>query len=100
VAFSACGGPNAGVKLIGNPKFPNLVEQTLRSLRRLKELKPDIYLTMHPQNLFAGKVERIKAGETPHPLMNPEGWTKMLAETEANFLKRVEEERTKASASR
>jgi metallo-beta-lactamase class B len=100
VAFSACGVPNGGVKLIGNPKFPNLVDETLRSLRRQKELRPDIYLTMHPQALFAGKVERIKAGETPHPLMNPEGWTKMLADNEANFLKRVQDERTKASTAR
>ena len=100
VAFYACGGPNGGVKLIGNSKFPHLVEETLRSFRRLKELKPDIYLTMHPQNLFAGKVERIKAGETPHPLFDPAGWTKMLADVEANFLKRVQEERTKTSAAR
>jgi len=100
VAFYACGGPNGGVKLIGNPKFPNLVDETLRSFRRLKELKPDIYLTMHPQNLFAGKVERIKAGETPHPLFDPAGWTKMIAEAEANFLKRVQDEQTKTSAAR
>jgi metallo-beta-lactamase class B len=100
VAFSACGGPNGGVKLIGNAMFPNLVEDTLRSFGRLKELKPDIYLTMHPQNLFAGKVERIKAGETPHPLYDPDGWTKMISETEAGFLKRVQEERAKISAAR
>ena len=100
VAFYACGGPNGGVKLIGNPKFPNLVDETLRSFHRLGELKPDIYLTMHPQNLFAGKIERIKAGETPHPLFDPAGWTKMIADAEANFRKRVQEEQTKTSAGR
>jgi metallo-beta-lactamase class B len=97
VAFYACGGPNGGVKLVGNSRFPNLVEETLRSFRRLKDLKPDIYLTMHPQNLFAGKVERIKAGEMPHPLYDPDGWTKMIADAEANFLKRVKEEQTSAA---
>src|SRR5881396_1454880 len=71
VAFYACGGPNGGVKLVGTSIFPNLVEDTRRSFRRLKALKPDIYLTMHPQNLFAGKVERIKAGQVPHPLYDP-----------------------------
>ena len=85
---------------MGNSMFPNLVEETRQSFRRLKALNPDIYLTMHPQNLFAGKVERIKAGQIPHPLYDPDGWTKMIADAEANFLKRVEEEQAKTAAAR
>jgi metallo-beta-lactamase class B len=99
VAFYACGGPNAGVRLVGNSRFPHLVEETLGSFGRLKQLKPDIYLTMHPQSLFAGKVERIRARELPHPLYDPDGWTKMIADAEANFLKRVKEEQTTTAAS-
>ena len=97
IVFQACGGPNAGVKLIGNMKFPTLVEDTLRSFRVQKTLKADIYLPMHPESFFAGKVERIKAGETPHPLLNPEGYTKLIADTEANFQKRIAEEQAKTS---
>jgi len=97
VVFQACGGPNAGVKLVGNTKFPTLIEDTLRSFRVQKTLKPDIYLPMHPESLFAGKVERIKAGEIPNPLLNPEGYTKLIADTEASFQKRIEEERAKTS---
>ena len=52
---------------------------------------------MHPEELFAGKVERIKAGETPHPLFNPDGYAKLIANTETNFKKRVEEEQGKTS---
>jgi len=96
VVFQACGGPNAGVKLIGNSKFPRLVEDTLRTFQVQKTLKPDIYLPMHPETYFAGKVERIKAGETPHPLFDPDAYTKLISETEANFQKRVQEERAKA----
>lgn len=95
VAFYGGGAPNGGVKLIGNAKFPHLVEETLGTFKKLKTLKPDIYLVGHPQALFAGKVEQIKAGATPHPLMTPGAWTKMIADTEANFLKRVEEEKAK-----
>lgn len=97
VAFYGGGAPNGGVKLIGNPKFPDLVEQTLGTFKKLKTLKPDIYLVGHPQALFAGKMEQIKAGATPHPLMSPGAWTKMIADTEANFLKRVEEEKAKTA---
>ncbi len=100
VVFYACGGPNGGVKVVGNSRFPRLVEETVGSFRRLKALEPDIYLTMHPQNLFAGKVERIKAGDTPHPLYDPDGWTKLIAAAEATFVKRVQEEQAKTSAAR
>ncbi len=97
IVFQACGVPNAGVKLVGNTKFPTLVEDTLRSFRIQKTLKPDIYLPMHPESYLAGKVEAIKAGKTPHPLLDPEGYAKLIADTETNFQKRVQEERTKTS---
>ena len=86
--------------MIGNTKFPTLIEDTQRSFRVQKTLKPDIYLTMHPENLFAGKVERIKAGEIPNPLLNPGGYTKLIADTEANFQKRIQEEQAKTSGKR
>jgi len=95
VAFFACAGPNAGVQLVGNPTFPKLVEDTQRGLRRLKALKPDIYLLMHPQEQFAGKVERIRAGENPHPLYDPSGWSKMLTEIETSVLSRAQAEKAK-----
>jgi hypothetical protein len=47
---------------------------------------------MHPEALFAGKIEKIKAASTPHPLINPGGHGKMIADTEANFQKRVLQE--------
>jgi hypothetical protein len=92
--FHACGGgPNAGVKLNGNTLFPNLVQDTLRSYAALKMLKPDIYLPMHPEAYFMGKVERMRAGERPHPLLlGPDEWTKTIDQAEANFQKRVQDE--------
>src|SRR2546427_4260201 len=97
IVFQACGGPNAGVKLVGNTKFPTLVEDTLRCFGVQKTLKPDIYLPMHPESYFAGKVERIKAGETPHPLLDPQGYANLIADAETNFQKRIQEERSKLS---
>lgn len=98
IVFQACGTPNAGVKLIGNTKFPTLVEDTLRSFRIQKALKADIYLPMHPESYFAGKVERIRAGETPHPLYDPQAYAKFIGDTEAGFQNRLQEERAKTSA--
>lgn len=97
LVFQACGAPNAGVKLVGNVKFPMLVEDAMRSFSIQKKLNPDIYLPVHPESYFAGKVERIKAGETPHPLLEPGGYAKFISDTEAAFQKRVQEERPKGN---
>ena len=97
VAFLGGTTPNGGVPLFGNPRHATVIEDTRRTFRTLKAEKvPDIVLVGHPQAMFAGKVDRIRAGETPHPLLNgSEAWTTQLADTEANFEKRVAEERAK-----
>jgi metallo-beta-lactamase class B len=100
VAIFGCGAPNAGVKLVGNQRFPALVDDALGTFRKLKMLAPDIYVTGHPQMLFAGKIDRMKAGERPHPLLDPgaQAWAKMLTDAEGAFQKRVQAERTQAGS--
>ena len=97
VAIFGCGAPNAGVALIGNQRFPTLADDARATIRKLKMLRPDIYVTGHPQMLFAGKVERMKAGERPHPLIDPgsRAWTTMLEDAEAALEKRVATERAR-----
>ena len=98
VAFLGGTTPNGGVPLFGNPRHKTVVEDTQRTLKTLKSEKvPDIYLVGHPRAMFAGKVDRIKAGETPHPLLNSEAWTRQIAEADASFQKRVAAERAKTS---
>jgi metallo-beta-lactamase class B len=98
VLFYACAGPNAGVQVVGNPKFPTLAEDAMASFHRLKLQKPDIFLLMHPADLFKDKVDRIKAGETPHPLYNPTGWTTLMEQAEIDLQKRIDAERGKPPA--
>jgi metallo-beta-lactamase class B len=98
VAFVAGLGPNNGVQLIGNPKHPRLVEQTLGTYKTLKALTPDIYIPGHPQQLFAGKLDRLRAGERPHPLADRAAYKKMIEDSEAGFIKRVETEKAKGAA--
>jgi metallo-beta-lactamase class B len=97
VAFFGANLPNDGVPLLDNPRHKTVIEDMRRTLARLKaEAPPDIQLNAHPQALFAGKVERIKAGETPHPLMNAAGWTAQIATSAARFEERVDQERRAA----
>jgi metallo-beta-lactamase class B len=94
VAFLGGTTPNGGVALFDNPRHASVVEDTRRTFTTLRAEKvPDIYLVGHPQALFAGKVDRIKAGDLPHPLLNGAAWTQQIVDGEAGFEKRVAEER-------
>ena len=96
VGFLGGTTPNGGVPLFDNPRHRSVIEDTQRTFNTLKgERPPDIYLVGHPQAMFMGKVERIKAGDSPHPLLNGDAWTKQIVDGEANFAKRVAEERAK-----
>jgi metallo-beta-lactamase class B len=96
IAFLGGTTPNGGVPLFNNPRHKNVIADTERTFTILKaEKPPDIFLQGHPQAAFAGKIDRIKAGDMPHPLLNTEVWTRNLVEGEANFQKRVAEERAK-----
>jgi metallo-beta-lactamase class B len=95
VGFLGGTTPNGGVPLVNNPRHPNVVEDTRTTLKRLKaEKPPDIYLTGHPQNMFTPEmVARIKAGETPHPLLNAQVWTKLIDDQHESFEQRVTQEK-------
>lgn len=97
VAFLGGTTPNGGVPLFNNPRHKNVVADTQRTFKTLKAEKvPDIVLVGHPQAMFANTVDRIKAGATPHPLLNAaEAWTRQLENGEVNFEKRVADERAK-----
>ena len=97
VAFLGGTTPNGGVPLFNNPRHKNVVADTQRTFKTLKAEKvPDIVLVGHPQAIFAKTVDRIRAGATPHPLLNAaEAWTAQLENGEVNFEKRVADERAK-----
>ena len=98
VVFPGGGAPNAGPRLIGNPKHPNLVDDTLGTYRKLRQLSPDIQLSGHPQRLFAGKIDAISNGVRPHPLLlEPGAWAQGIDGQEARFMERVEAEETQGA---
>lgn len=90
VAFLTTTTPNVEVPL-DNPRHRNVIADTRNTFRKLKaEAVPDIVLTGHPQAMFAQTIERMRAGERPHPLLNgAEAWTRQLTAAEASFEQRV-----------
>ena len=71
VAIYGCARPNDGVQLIGNPRFPHLVDDTRATFARLRTLAPELALITHPDD--------------PRELLHPHPWSALLDEDEAEF---------------
>ena len=99
LAFFGCSGPNRGVRVTGNPRFPDLVEQTLTGYERLRAIQPDLYLTGHPETLFASRLDAMRKGVRPHPLTTQQPWGELVAELERGFRARIAAEQAAGSAS-
>ena len=95
VAFFTTTTPNPGVPLFENPRHANVIDDTRKTFRKLKaEREPDIVLVGHPEGMFARTTERMRRGERPHPLLNgAEAWTRQVAAAEADFERRLTQER-------
>jgi metallo-beta-lactamase class B len=93
VVFFGCNGPNDGVQLINNPRFPTLVEDALFGFDNMAKLQADIYLTGHPQAPFEGIEHLMRVQVRPHPLLNQQPWAEFIAERKQDFERRVQAER-------
>jgi len=89
VAIFGCRGPNSIVKVQGNVDFPDLVEQTLLGFQRLHEIKPDIYLSNHPETDNEKYGAAIMAGQQPHPMLQQQPWLEMVKDLENGFQGRL-----------
>lgn len=85
VAFLGSMLPDWGVPLTHNVQHKTVVADTRLGLNRLKAEKPDIVLPGHAQSFFERKVEEVKAGVRPHPLLNGGTWMPDITEAEANL---------------
>jgi metallo-beta-lactamase class B len=79
VAIYGCARPNDGVRLIGNPRFPHLVEDTRATFAQLRALAPDLALITHPDD--------------PAELLHPRPWPALLDEAEAEFAAQLAKQR-------
>jgi len=98
LAFHGCNGPNRGVRLIGNENFPSLVEDARAGFERLRALRPDLYLTGHPAELFAGRMQAMRDGVRPHPLTTQQPWLELVAELENRFSEQLASQRASTPA--
>ena len=85
---------NEGVKLLKNTRHPGIIEDYARTFRVLKDLKADVFLAQHPAIYgMAEKMQRLKAGGSANPFIDPQGYQRAIAEAEGRYLKQLADER-------
>jgi metallo-beta-lactamase class B len=87
------GAINAGVVLLHNPKYPNIVEDYARTFHAQKELTTDIFLASH-----AGQFrmhDKYKPGDPYNPgrFVDPQGYRASVERMEKAYLDQLDRER-------
>jgi metallo-beta-lactamase class B len=82
-------------KLVGNPKYPDIVADYERTFAAMRKISVDIFLGAHP-SYYGGqaKLQRLKANPTGlNPFIDPEGYQRYIDSGEKRFRERLEQEK-------
>lgn len=75
---------NAGYRLAGNPRYPNMRDDFERSFRVMKALPCDVFLGAHG-SYYGLEAKHARLGQTPNPFIDPAGYQAYIADREAAF---------------
>ncbi len=82
--------PSSDMVLVGNQRYPTVVADYKRTFAFLKARTPDVWLTQHASAFgLHDKAARLKAGESPNPFIDPNGYSRWLTGSERSFLERL-----------
>jgi len=82
------------VPLVGNAKYPNIVEDYTGSFATLKSLSADVFLGVHGSWFdLAGKSKRLEQGGGPNPFLNAGEYREYIATFERQFIEQLLKER-------
>lgn len=86
VVFFSSASIVEGTKLLNNPDYPQIAADYRKTFATLKALPCDIFLAPHGgQFAMQQKFTRLARGESPNPLIDPQGWTQLIADAQAKF---------------
>jgi metallo-beta-lactamase class B len=94
VVFFPSANINPGVRLVGNRRYPAIAADFERSFATWKTLSCDVFLGSHGE--FFGmrdKYERLVAGATTNPFVDPDGYRRFVAQAEEQFRRELASER-------
>jgi metallo-beta-lactamase class B len=94
VVFFPSANVNAGVRLVGNARYPAIADDFARSFATWKALPCDVFLAVHGD--FYGmrdKRRRQLAGASVNPFIDPQGYRSFVTEAEQRFRAQLASER-------
>lgn len=96
--FFSGAGINPGTRLIDNRLYPTIGDDLVATFARLKTLRCDIYFAPHAMQFgMKEKFEKLdlrRANDRDlHPLVDPEGWKKLIASSEKAYFEALVNER-------
>ena len=97
VAFRGGEIPNAGAPLFDNPRHSTVVTDTRRTLRRLKDFEPDLFLHNHPQDPPRELDAALPVDPRCVTCFDAEGFAAYVAGAEATFEGMLREAEERAS---
>jgi len=96
VAFVCSVTVNDGVHLVGNTRVPDIAEQYARTFRLLRDMKPDIFVAEHGSVFdLEAKAAKARAGVEPNPFVDPDGYKRVIEQSEQAYLKQLRAEQGK-----
>ena len=89
VTFVGSPNVNPGYVLVGNKKYPGIVQDYEQTFRVLKALPTDVFLGAHGDYYgMPAKYAKLKPG-APNPFIDPAGYKAYIADREAAFRKEL-----------
>lgn len=88
IVFAGSTSINPGVQVRNNPNYPTMFADFEQTFAALRAMPVDVFLSQHAGAFgLADKAARLRAGTTPNPFIDPDGFTRWVATGEANFRK-------------
>jgi metallo-beta-lactamase class B len=93
VVFFPSANVNPGVRLVGNPRYPEIAADFRRSFAVWKSLPCDVPLGAHGSFYdMEDKHARLGRASGPNPFIDPDGYRRLVADAEQRFDKQLARE--------
>jgi metallo-beta-lactamase class B len=97
VVFFSSASLNAGTRLLGQPAYPEIVQDFEKTFARLRELPCDVFFAPHGgQFAMADKFARQDRGD-PDAFVDPQGWRTLIANAEKAFRDQLKAEQNEGT---
>ena len=98
VVFFSSASLNAGTRLVGQPAYPEIVQDFEKTFARLRSLPCDVFFAPHGgQFAMADKFARQDRGD-PNAFVDPQGWLTLIAAAEKAFRDQLKAEQNASAA--